>query len=102
VGLDPQLFDKRPTLIDSAGQAFLSLDAAGLMQLTVIALAGATVTVSRVADIYDASGKLLVAPSNLTANGQYTVTAGTVKTIPVDWRFYYVTVSGGQAWVSLV
>lgn len=62
--------------------------------MTVIAGAGATVTVSRVnnhnSDSHEAGG------------GQFEVAAGTMTVTPVDWPFYRVSVAGGSCRVAVV
>jgi hypothetical protein len=71
------------------------VDARGMATLTVIAGAGATVTVSRV------DSATAVADSTDT-QGNFTVAAGAMTATPVDWPFYRVTSAGGAARVGVV
>jgi hypothetical protein len=63
--------------------------------LTVIAEAGAVVTVSRV-DSVDTS------THSAGAHNQFTVAAETRTTMTVDWPFYRVSVVGGDCRVASV
>jgi hypothetical protein len=62
--------------------------------LSIIAGAGATVTVSRVDTRHS--------ETHITGASQFTVAATSMGSIGVDWPFYYVTTAGGPARISLI
>lgn len=72
----------------------VTVNATDGIRLTILAGAGATVTVSRVDD---------ESASSATGHGSdQTVSADTQLSIDVDWPFYYISTSGGSARVALV
>lgn len=92
-GLEPQRFLRPPFTVADGAQ--ICLDASGLRLVTIIAGAGATVTVSRV-DAPDAS-----AHTTGTQNS-FTVAADTRTATTIDWPFYLISVAGGPCRVASV
>jgi hypothetical protein len=80
-------------LID--GQQVVVAASEYVRNLTVIAGAGAVVTVSRV-DSHD------VATHTAGAHNQFTVAEETLLTMVVDWPFYLVSVVNGDCRVAIV
>lgn len=80
------------SLADGQG---VTVDARGMASLTVIAGAGATVTVSRV-DTKNAD-------AHTEGEGNsFTVAATERETIPVDWPYYRISTAGGACRYSLI
>lgn len=80
---------RNPRLLEDGTEGVF--EAKGCVYLAVKALAGATVTLSRV-DGLDATEH---------DSEEETVAAGTRETFEVDWPLWYVSVSGGNAVIAL-
>lgn len=82
-------------VVDLADGQAIVLPASDAIRLTVIAGAGATVTVSRVDD------QNAVAHT-VGAENQFTVAAATLLVTEVDWPYYRISVAGGSCRVAMV
>lgn len=92
MGMEPSRFLRPPTTITAGNQQ--TFDCNAMKNLTVIAGAGATVTVSRV----DA----LNAVAHTTgAENQFTVAPTTRTVTPVDWPFFLISTAGGSCRVAV-
>jgi hypothetical protein len=77
-----------------ASGAAVVVDARGHSTLSIVAGAGATVTVSRVDSVS--------ASAHTTGPNTFDVTAGTHSATDVDWPYYRISASGGSARYALL